>query len=218
MAHPRTGLRLLPVPPCPRAGQLSVGSALPGAGRHRRVPAAATRSRRRTDRSRGHQNRVYTRPAFHPEDVELLRSWTDLPIAVKGVCHPDEAARLCDAGAAALVVSNHGGRQLDSGPAALDCLPGVIEAVAGRIPVLFDSGIRTGTDVLIALALGASAVMIGRPWLYGLAVGGQAGVEHILRCLQAEFTAALKLTGHHRPDTLSPADLTPLAVPLTRRP
>ncbi|EDY50455.1 isopentenyl-diphosphate delta-isomerase (plasmid) [Streptomyces clavuligerus] len=164
-------------------------------------------------------NRYYTRPALAPGDLELLRSWTDLPLAVKGVCRADEAVRLRDAGADALIVSNHGGRQLDSGPAALDCLPLVAEAVGDQIPVLFDSGVRTGTDVLIALALGASAVMIGRPWLYGLATGGRAGVEHVLRCLETEFTGALTLTGHQRPDSLSPADLTLLpAIPASRRP
>ncbi|MCH0539209.1 alpha-hydroxy-acid oxidizing protein [Streptomyces sp. MUM 203J] len=162
-------------------------------------------------------NRLYTRPALQPADLALLRSWTRLPVIVKGVCRPDEAALLADAGADALIVSNHGGRQLDSGVAALDCLPHVVEAVGGRVPVLFDSGIRTGTDVLIALALGASAVMIGRPWLYGLAIGGQDGVTHVLRCLEAEFTGALALTGHHSPGTLSPADLTPVATPSPRR-
>ncbi len=111
------------------------------------------------------------------------------------------------------MVSNHGGRQLDNGVAALDCLPPVITAVDGRIPVLFDSGIRSGTDVLIALALGADAVLVGRAWLYALAVGGQAGVEHLLHCLKAEFTSALALTGHHRCDTLSPRDLTPVIPP-----
>ncbi|MQY07854.1 alpha-hydroxy-acid oxidizing protein [Actinomadura macrotermitis] len=155
-------------------------------------------------------NRIFTKPSLTPADLSVLRSWTKLPIAVKGVCRPEEAAQLVDAGADAIVVSNHGGRQLDSGVAALDCLAPVVAEVAGRVPVLFDSGVRTGTDVLIALALGASAVMIGRPWLYGLAVGGQAGVEHVLRCLQAEFNDALELTGHHRCDTLSAADLTPL--------
>ncbi|MFE9258172.1 alpha-hydroxy-acid oxidizing protein [Streptomyces sp. NPDC006879] len=162
-------------------------------------------------------NRLYTRPALHPGDLALLRAWTDLPVIVKGVCRPDEATLLADAGADALIVSNHGGRQLDSGLAALDCLPGVVAAVGGRVPVLFDSGIRTGTDVLIALALGASAVMIGRPWLYGLAIGGQEGVTHVLRCLEAEFTGALALTGHRDPATLSPADLTPVTTPSNRR-
>ncbi|MEU8773559.1 alpha-hydroxy-acid oxidizing protein [Streptomyces sp. NPDC048606] len=156
-------------------------------------------------------NRHYTRPSLDPADLELLRSWTDLPLAVKGVCRADEAKRLRDAGADALIVSNHGGRQLDAGPAALDCLPAVAEAAAG-LPVLFDSGVRTGTDVLIALALGASAAMIGRPWLYGLAIGGQAGVEHVLRCLETEFTGALTLTGHHDPAGLSASDLTPVTA------
>ncbi|POM23110.1 Lactate 2-monooxygenase [Actinomadura rubteroloni] len=158
-------------------------------------------------------NRVFTRPALLPADVALLRSWTRLPIVVKGVCRPDEAARLCAAGVDALIVSNHGGRQLDGGVAALDCLPPVATAVAGRVPVLFDSGVRTGTDVLIALALGADAVMIGRPWLYGLAVGGQAGVEHVLRSLREEFTGALALTGHRSCASLSAADIVAVAPP-----
>ncbi|SFT43360.1 L-lactate dehydrogenase (cytochrome) [Actinopolyspora lacussalsi subsp. righensis] len=152
-------------------------------------------------------NRVFTKPTFHPDDLELLRSWTNLPLVIKGVCDPAEASWLCEAGADAIVVSNHGGRQLDNGVAALECLPAVSEAVGERIPVLFDSGVRTGTDVLIALALGASAVMIGRPWLFALAVGGQDGVEHLVECLRTEFTAALALTGHRHCSSLSPADL-----------
>ncbi|MFI1191234.1 alpha-hydroxy-acid oxidizing protein [Streptomyces californicus] len=160
-------------------------------------------------------DRVLTKPALRPRDLAVLRSWTDLPIAVKGVCRPEEAKQLVDAGADAIVVSNHGGRQLDSGVAALDCLAPVVAAVDGKAPVLFDSGVRTGTDVLVALALGASAVMIGRPWLYGLAIGGQAGVEHVLRCLGAEFTDALTLAGHRRCDTLTRDDLVPLGTPGT---
>lgn len=173
----------------------------------RQAPARATQAAAET------WNRVFTRPTFRARDLERLRSWTALPIIVKGVCAPAEAAELYEAGADALVVSNHGGRQLDNGVAALDCLPPVVTAVDGRVPVLFDSGIRSGTDVLIALALGAHAVLVGRPWLYALAVGGQAGIEHLLHCLQAEFTSALVLTGHHRCDTLSPRDLTPVTPP-----
>ncbi|MBC9719427.1 alpha-hydroxy-acid oxidizing protein [Streptomyces sp. TRM66268-LWL] len=157
-------------------------------------------------------NRVFAKPALTVTDIEQLRTWTRLPILVKGVCHPGEAAALIDAGVDGLVVSNHGGRQLDNCVAALDCLPGVVEAVGDRVPVLFDSGVRTGTDVLIALALGAKAVMIGRPWLYGLAIGGQAGVTHVLRCIHAELTSALTLTGHRRADTLSTDDLTRTAL------
>lgn len=162
-------------------------------------------------------NRVLNRPRLTVADLAVLRSWTGLPVIVKGVCDPGEALRLVEAGADGIVVSNHGGRQLDATVAALDCLPPIVDAVAGQVPILFDSGVRTGTDVLIALALGASAVMIGRPWLYGLAVGGQAGVEHVLRCLHAEFTGALTMTGHRRCATLSPADLTPLTPAGTRR-
>ena len=113
-------------------------------------------------------------------DMPWLRSLTRLPIVLKGICHPDDASRAVDAGADGIYCSNHGGRQANGGIAAIDMLPGVV-AAAGGTPVLFDSGIRSGTDVVKALALGATAVGVGRPYVYGLALGGEDGAAHVLR-------------------------------------
>lgn len=132
---------------------------------------------------------------LRPADLARLREWTDLPIAVKGILHPDDARQAVDAGADAVVVSNHGGRQVDGSIAALDALPAVVATVGDRADVLFDSGLRTGSDVLVALALGAKAVLYGRPWAYGLGLAGAAGVRHALRALLADFESALGLSG-----------------------
>jgi lactate 2-monooxygenase len=129
------------------------------------------------------------------DDLPWLRSLTDLPLIFKGICHPDDARRALDGGADGVYVSNHGGRQANGGLPALDCLPGVVAAAAGR-PVLFDSGIRSGADIVKALALGATAVGIGRPYAYGLALGGTAGVEHVLRVLLAEADLIMAVDGY----------------------
>jgi 4-hydroxymandelate oxidase len=128
-------------------------------------------------------------------DVEWLRSITRLPVLLKGILTGEDAALAVRAGAAGVIVSNHGARNLDTLPAAIDALPEVAEAVQGRIPVLIDGGVRRGTDIVKALALGANAAMIGRPYLYGLAVGGEQGVEHVVRILRTEFENALALLG-----------------------
>ncbi|MFC9994666.1 lactate 2-monooxygenase [Nocardia sp. NPDC127526] len=133
--------------------------------------------------------------SLRPADIARLRDWTELPIAVKGVLHPDDARQCVDAGADAVVVSNHGGRQVDGAVAALDALPTIVATVGDRADVLFDSGIRTGSDVMIALSLGAKAVLYGRPWAYGLGLAGRDGVRHALRCLLADFDAAMGLSG-----------------------
>src|SRR6201997_1976810 len=146
-------------------------------------------------------------------DLPWLRSLTSLPLILKGICHPDDARRALDAGADGVYVSNHGGRQANGGLPALDCLPGVVDAAAGR-PVLFDSGIRSGADIVKALALGATAVGIGRPYAYGLALGGARGIEHVLRTLLAETDLIMAVDGY--PDL---ADLTRTALrPVTVRP
>jgi 4-hydroxymandelate oxidase len=118
-----------------------------------------------------------------------------VPILLKGVLDPDDADRAVQAGVAGLIVSNHGARQLDTVPATIDVLPLVIDRIAGRVPMLVDGGIRRGTDVLKALALGASAVLIGRPYLYGLALGGADGVSRVVDILRTEFELAMALTG-----------------------
>ncbi|MBA3585655.1 MAG: alpha-hydroxy-acid oxidizing protein [Gemmatimonadetes bacterium] len=129
------------------------------------------------------------------KDISWLRSRTDLPLLIKGILTAEDARRSRDAGFDGIVVSNHGGRQLDGVAASLDALPEVRNALGDDAVVLMDSGIRRGTDVVKALALGADAVLLGRPYIYGLAVGGQAGVEHVLRTMMAEIDHALALVG-----------------------
>jgi lactate 2-monooxygenase len=131
------------------------------------------------------------------DDLPWLRALTKLPLLVKGICHPDDARRAIDGGVDGIYCSNHGGRQANGGLAALDMLPAVVEA-AGKIPVLFDSGVRTGSDVIKALALGATAVGIGRPYAYGLALGGVEGIVHVLRCLLAEADLLMAVDGYAR--------------------
>ena len=128
------------------------------------------------------------------DDMAWLRSLTTLPLILKGICHPDDARRAIDAGADAIYCSNHGGRQANGGIAAIDMLPGVV-AAAGDVPVLFDSGIRSGSDVVKAIALGARAVGVGRPYAYGLALDGAAGAAHVLRCLLAEADLLMAVNG-----------------------
>jgi 4-hydroxymandelate oxidase len=128
-------------------------------------------------------------------DVEWLRGITNMPVLVKGIVCAEDAKLACDHGAGGIVVSNHGGRQLDGAIPTLRALPEVVRAVNGRMPVLMDGGVRRGTDVVKALALGARAVMIGRPYLWGLAVDGEPGVSAVLEMLRAELVAAMTLCG-----------------------
>jgi isopentenyl diphosphate isomerase/L-lactate dehydrogenase-like FMN-dependent dehydrogenase len=138
---------------------------------------------------------VVTNAALTWEDLAFLRQHTRLPILLKGILHPDDARLAVAHGVQGVIVSNHGGRQVDGAVAALDALPGVVEAVAGRIAVLFDSGIRRGADVFKALALGANSVLLGRPYCYGLAVGGEQGVRDVVRNLLADVELTLGLAG-----------------------
>ncbi|WP_300462089.1 alpha-hydroxy-acid oxidizing protein [uncultured Nocardioides sp.] len=138
---------------------------------------------------------VFPNPGLSWEQLPWLRERWDGPIVLKGVQHVDDARRAVDAGVQGIVVSNHGGRQVDGAVASLDVLPGIAEAVGEQLTVLFDSGVRSGPDVLKALALGADAVLLGRPYLYGLALGGQEGVEHVLRCLLAELDLTMGNAG-----------------------
>ena len=133
--------------------------------------------------------------SFDWRALDELRASTKLPIVLKGVLRGDDAARAADRGCAAIIVSNHGGRQLDGVPATLDALPEVVAAVAGRCEVLVDGGVRWGSDVLKALALGARAVLLGRPILWGLAVDGEAGVRAVLELVRGELSRAMALSG-----------------------
>jgi isopentenyl diphosphate isomerase/L-lactate dehydrogenase-like FMN-dependent dehydrogenase len=135
------------------------------------------------------------------DEIDFLRAHWDGPIALKGIQCVGDAQRAVDAGVDGVLVSNHGGRQVDGAIGALDALPGIVDAVGDQAEILFDSGIRTGSDIVKALALGARAVLVGRPWVYGLALGGTDGVRQVLRTLLADFDLALALSGHRTPDT-----------------
>jgi lactate 2-monooxygenase len=141
------------------------------------------------------------------DQVAFLRENWDGPVVLKGIQHVDDAKRAVDTGVQGIVVSNHGGRQVDGAIASLDALPPIAAAVGDQVEVLFDSGIRTGSDVLKAVALGAKAVLVGRPWVYGLALGGEAGVRHVLRSLLADTDLALALSGHRSLDELTAESL-----------
>ncbi len=129
------------------------------------------------------------------DDLPFLRQHWHGPIVVKGIVSAADALLAAEAGVEGIIVSNHGGRQVDGAIGALDALPAVARAVGSRIPVLFDSGIRGGADILKALALGARAVLVGRPYVYGLALGGEAGVRHVLRALRNDFELTMRLAG-----------------------
>lgn len=142
-------------------------------------------------------------------DIAWLRSLTKLPVLVKGVMSGDDAARAVDEGVDGIVVSNHGGRTLDTLPATLDVLPEVAARVRRRVPVLFDGGIRRGTDILKAIALGADATLIGRPYLYALAAAGAVGVAHVINILRAELETAMALAGRPTLASLDPSVIGP---------
>ena len=142
-------------------------------------------------------------------DVDWLRSLSDLPLIIKGILTPEDALLAADHGAAAIVVSNHGGRQLDGVPATIEALPEIAEALNGRLEILLDGGIRRGTDVLKALALGARAVLIGRPYIYALAANGERGVTRALRILRTELELAMALTGCPTVQAITPALVRP---------
>jgi lactate 2-monooxygenase len=155
---------------------------------------------------------VFTNPHLTWEDLKFLRSRTTLPIALKGILHPDDARTAREHGMDAVVVSNHGGRQVDGAIASLDALPAIVDAVGDDMDVLLDSGVRCGADAVKALALGADAVLVGRPYIWGLAVGGEAGVLAVLRALLAEVDLTIGLSGHTGPGELHPGVLVPARV------
>ncbi|MEV4419011.1 alpha-hydroxy-acid oxidizing protein [Patulibacter sp. NPDC049589] len=138
---------------------------------------------------------TFPNPEMSWDDLAALRSETSLPLLVKGIIHPDDARRAVELGIDGIVVSNHGGRQVDGSVGALDQLPAVVAAVPETVPVLVDSGVRTGSDVLKALALGARAVLVARPWVWGLALEGREGVEQVVRSLLADLDLSLAMCG-----------------------
>jgi isopentenyl diphosphate isomerase/L-lactate dehydrogenase-like FMN-dependent dehydrogenase len=138
---------------------------------------------------------TYSRPSLTWDDLASLRGLTRLPIVLKGILHPEDARLALEHGADGIVVSNHGGRQVDGAIGSLDALPAIVAEVQGRVPILLDSGVRGGADALKALALGATAVLIGRPWVYGLALAGEQGVREVIRNFRADFDLTLGLSG-----------------------
>jgi lactate 2-monooxygenase len=159
----------------------------------------------------GHFLGVQANPALTWEDLSSLRELTALPIVVKGIQHVDDAREAARRGLDAIVVSNHGGRQVDGAVASLEALPPIAAAVGEELAILFDSGVRGGADVLKALALGADAVCLGRPYVWGLTLAGQAGVEAVLRMVLGELDLTMALCGLTRPDQLGPDALTAAA-------
>ena len=155
----------------------------------------------------GHFLGVQANPALSWDDLDWLREQTLLPIVVKGIQHPDDAREAARRGLDGIVVSNHGGRQVDGAIGSLDALPAIADAAGDDLTILFDSGVRSGSDVIKALALGADAVCLGRPYIWGLALEGQAGVETVLKMILAEFDLTMALCGYTSPDQLSPATL-----------
>jgi len=157
----------------------------------------------------GHFLGVQANPALSWDDLAWLRERTSLPIVVKGIQHVDDAREAAARGVDGIVVSNHGGRQVDGAIASLDALPPIAEAVGEELAILFDSGIRGGADALKALALGADAVCLGRPYVWGLTLAGQAGVEAVLKMVLGELDLTMALCGYTRPDQLGPGALAP---------
>jgi len=155
----------------------------------------------------GHWAYQFANPTVCWDDLAWLKEQTKLPIVLKGIVHAEDAHRAQELGVDGLLVSNHGGRQVDGALGALDSLPAIRAAVGEELPLLFDSGVRTGADAFKALALGADAVCIGRPFVWGLALAGQAGVEHVLRCLLAELDLTLALSGYTAIDQIDGAAL-----------
>jgi len=138
---------------------------------------------------------TYSRPSLSWDDLGFLRERTRLPILLKGILHPADAVAAVEHGMDGVFVSNHGGRQVDGAAGTIDVLPAIVDAVAGRVPVLLDSGVRSGADAFRALALGADAVGLGRPYVWGLAAGGEAGVREVIRNFRADFDLTMGLAG-----------------------
>lgn len=183
---------------------------------HQRIGSPNIYDRRGAAAAIAALRRTYTmmRPELTWDDFSVLRDHWDGPLYIKGVLDADDAARAVDLGATGVVVSNHGGRQLDGDVASLDALPAIAKRVGDRAEVLLDGGIRRGSDVVKALCLGAHAVLIGRPYLYGMAAAGPAGVEHIIEIFREEIRRTMTLMGVGKLDELNPDWLVPANTPL----
>jgi lactate 2-monooxygenase len=189
--------RQLDVAPTPERGRVNLAALRSLWDVSRAYPGSVWQNLRSTRPRKAAMTFVetFTRPALNWEDVALVRNATRLPLLLKGILHPDDARTALDYGVDGIVVSNHGGRQVDGAIATLDALPAIVTAVGDRVPVLLDSGVRGGADIFKALALGARAVLIGRPYCYGLAVAGEAGVREVIQNFLADLDLTLALTG-----------------------
>ncbi len=173
-------------------GLIAMAKRFPGNGLLRKIRSGLPLKAVRTFIS------TYSNPCTTWEDLKFLRDHSRLPLVLKGILHPDDARQALDLGMNGIIVSNHGGRQVDGAISTLEALPRVVDAVQGRIPVLLDSGVRGGADVFKALALGATAVCIGRPYAYGLAIAGERGVYSVMRSIMADFELTMGLAGCKR--------------------
>jgi lactate 2-monooxygenase len=156
--------------------------------------------------------RIYSRPSLTWDDLPFLRERTRLPIVLKGILHPDDARRAVDEGMDGVWVSNHGGRQVDGATSTIAALPGIAAAIGGRVPIVMDSGIRTGADAFKALALGATVVGLGRPYCYALAIAGERGVRELVHNFQADFDLTMGLAGCRSVSEIGPEALTQVNV------
>lgn len=182
LARPRVTMALL-------SGLVKMVNAYPGSGFLRKLKSG------RPQKAVQKFTAIYSNPALTWKDLSFLRQHTKLPVLLKGVLHPDDAAMALDHGIDGLIVSNHGGRQVDGSISTIAALPAIVQRVNGRVPVLLDGGVRGGADMFKALALGATAVCIGRPYVYGLTLAGPAGVEEVLKNLMADFYFTMGLSG-----------------------
>jgi len=203
----RTAAGELPVSPAPRMTAKTVQAGLSIARKGAPLTGAGTRASLRSPLPRAAVETfldVFSTPALTWADLAKAREWTSLPIILKGIVHPDDAERAVDDGLDGVWVSNHGGRQIDQSVPTIAVLPEIVDRVAGRVPIILDSGVRGGADALIALALGATAVAIGRPYAYGLGLAGEAGVAAVLRHVLAELDLSLGLAGATSIDAVGP--------------
>lgn len=153
---------------------------------------------------------IFINPAITWEDLSFLRAHTRLPILLKGILHPQDAQKALDYGADGIIISNHGGRQVDGAISAIEALPDIASVIGTKIPILLDSGIRTGADMFKAIALGATAVCLGRPYVYGLAIAGEAGVREVLENILADFELTMRLAGCRNLEEIREAGVKPL--------
>lgn len=185
------------------AGLVRMVNAYPGSGFLRKLKSG------RPQKAVQKFTAIYSNPALTWKQLSFLRERTKLPVLLKGILHPDDAAMALDHGVDGLIVSNHGGRQVDGSISTIAALPGITKRISGKAPILLDGGVRGGADIFKAIALGASAVCIGRPYVYGLAIAGSAGVEEVLRNLMAEFYFTMGLAGINKVSEINPESLAP---------